>query len=192
MVSLMREDSRKCKLYVCAASLAAIGILIYLMTESKNTTDSVDDVDESCEGYWDPPEWCLYQRGREPHTKYGCPQDVPVCEDWSSCPGAAYLGSLKNPSHHNGLSSRVDWLAKLNKLEDEHAKIVRYRGIAFSRLKDMDPVGNAEFSIGKKCWPDGYRRHYLEEHKLVPSERFFYWVLDIDTTVLPTVPPNKK
>eukprot|EP00397_Hematodinium_sp_SG-2012_P062535 GEMP01084621.1.p1 GENE.GEMP01084621.1~~GEMP01084621.1.p1 ORF type:complete len:141 (+),score=31.47 GEMP01084621.1:149-571(+) len=125
----------------------------------------------ACEGYWDPPEECLKFDNKSDAEKrmLVCPQKRGVCDDWPAC-NIEYVRA----------ADRHTWLDKLTQIESSGAKIMRYRGFAMSRLHDDEIVGNAEYEFEGMCWPDGYRTHYLETAKLVPSEKFFNMILRAD------------
>eukprot|EP00397_Hematodinium_sp_SG-2012_P047996 GEMP01054809.1.p1 GENE.GEMP01054809.1~~GEMP01054809.1.p1 ORF type:complete len:165 (+),score=27.19 GEMP01054809.1:210-704(+) len=113
---------------------------------------------------------------RRKRTRYGNKNAVMsfvslqgVCDDWPAC-NIEYVRA----------ADRHTWLDKLTQIESSGAKIMRYRGFAMSRLHDDEIVGNAEYEFEGMCWPDGYRTHYLETAKLVPSEKFFNMILRAD------------
>lgn len=54
--------------------------------------------------------------------------------------------------------------------------IIRYRGLARSRIAPGEVVGNEEFIDYGMCWPGQYVEHYIENHNVLPTERFYQYV----------------
>ena len=58
------------------------------------------------------------------------------------------------------------------------------RGIAFSRLQPTDEVvGSAEYKLKTADgisirWPQGYAEHYIGKHNVMPTERFFTYIVE--------------
>ncbi len=57
--------------------------------------------------------------------------------------------------------------------------ILSYRGYTPSRLDPNIIVGSKEYydpeyNIG---WPEGYAEHYISKHNVMPTERFFNYVM---------------
>lgn len=55
---------------------------------------------------------------------------------------------------------------------------VSFRGLAYSRI-DGTGVGNSEFVDLEKDikWPQGYAQHYIGKHNVMPTKRFFEYVM---------------
>lgn len=97
----------------------------------------------------------------------------------NKCEG--YWTKTKNNTYLPTVSNQV-WRGKNNWLEkafvvNANTPTVAYRGIAFSRL-DGSPVGNQEFQdeTNNICWPEGYIEHYIQDHNVMPTEKFYQYV----------------
>jgi hypothetical protein len=61
---------------------------------------------------------------------------------------------------------------------------INYRGLSPCRIEiRYVPVGNKEFreyENGKSiiCWPEGYGEHYIGKHNVMPTEKFFNYVIN--------------
>jgi len=101
------------------------------------------------------------------------------------------------PEEHKSDWVTIDFLFKLicleSKLLDEYKKIVTiannggiykpthcesYRGSSSCRICKCQN-GSREFTYGGFCWPEGFR-HYIECHKIKPSDEFIEMILGFD------------
>ena len=66
-------------------------------------------------------------------------------------------------------------------LDGKYGTLVKHQESAPSRISNHLLVGSSEFSDEFEeepiCWPEGYVRHYLNENDVLPTERFYHYVL---------------
>ena len=96
-------------------------------------------------------------------------------------------------------SDKNKFLNMLKVIEDQSVKVdqrtfnterysgttyFNYRGFSPCRIEiGYVPVGNKEFGEyenGKSiiCWPEGYGEHYIGKHNVMPTEKFFNYVIN--------------
>ncbi len=108
-----------------------------------------------CEGYWDPEDALRYRN---------------------------------QPKIYQPIISRVIWRDKqkfvqaVNAIEKyliDTTQVPRYGSGAISRINFREFIGGSEFNDYeyKICWPSGYVNHYIEQHNVMPTKRFFDYVL---------------
>jgi len=71
---------------------------------------------------------------------------------------------------------KKQWLTKALFVE-KHTNKICYRGLSFSRI-DGTVVGNCEYydNYHNICWPEGYIEHYIKDHNVMPTERFYHYI----------------
>jgi hypothetical protein len=97
--------------------------------------------------------------------------------------GDPYPVPRPNADHHPWLE-RDCFLRKIREIEARLTAAgppgyVRYRGLAPSRVEAGATVGNGEFEdrVNGVCWPEGYAAHYVDKHRVLPSEEFYEYVM---------------
>lgn len=70
-------------------------------------------------------------------------------------------------------------------------KRIRYKGLASSRLEKDVYVGNAEYYDNSKgiVWPSGFADYYIGKWNVMPTKRFYEYVMYRMKYPLPAAPP---
>ena len=165
------------------------------------------DYSEMCksktEGYWGAPLSTQEKKKYDFHTKKGergYIKDMPVIsskkwsdkkkflnmlkviEDQSVKVEGKYVTECYTKKGEGKICSRV-W-RNFDTERYSGTTNINYRGLAPCRIEiGYVPVGNKEFreyENGKSiiCWPEGYGEHYIGKHNVMPTEKFFNYVIN--------------
>lgn len=110
----------------------------------------------------------LFNLTTHPMVKFSLPNS-------NSCEG--YWDDNYKPIQEVGIWLEKDsWITKALYVESI-VEVRSFRGLAFSKL-DGTVVGNKEYYDEKYniCWPEGYVTHYIGEHNVMPTKRFYDYI----------------
>eukprot|EP00747_Dinoflagellata_sp_TGD_P192575 gnl/TRDRNA2_/TRDRNA2_57605_c0_seq1.p1 gnl/TRDRNA2_/TRDRNA2_57605_c0~~gnl/TRDRNA2_/TRDRNA2_57605_c0_seq1.p1 ORF type:complete len:203 (-),score=38.82 gnl/TRDRNA2_/TRDRNA2_57605_c0_seq1:114-722(-) len=156
--------------------------------------DQADAKQFSCEGYWPDAEDCVTLGTELPSSKAStsknayCPQ-WRIEDKWTGKDAFLLkLTDMENVAKHAdktlGFPAKRENLEKCGLGKVPWLNIMRYRGIAWSRMEDGKFVGSGEFADangkGSMCWPDGYSWHYISKYEVKPSQAFRDYVQAFD------------
>ena len=157
----------------------------------------------NCEGYWGAPLSTQEKKKYDFHTKKGergYIKDMPVIsskkwsdknkflnmlkviEDQSVKAEGKYVTECYTKKGEGKICSRV-W-RNFDTERYSGTTNINYRGLSPCRIEiRYVPVGNKEFreyENGKSiiCWPEGYGEHYIGKHNVMPTEKFFNYVIN--------------
>ena len=138
----------------------------------------------NCEGYWGAPLSTLEKKKYDFHTKKGergYIKDMPVISSKKWSDKNKFLNMLKvieDQSEESGTRRNFD----IERYSG--TTYFNYRGLSPCRIEiGYVPVGNKEFREYKNgksiiCWPEGYGEHYIGKHNVMPTEKFFNYVIN--------------
>jgi hypothetical protein len=89
-------------------------------------------------------------------------------------------------------SRKQEWIDKVIFIElqaerkENDVKVMQNLGYAPSRLVPNFMVGSAEYRDGEVFWPEGYVEHYIRDHNVMPTKRFYNYINNkYDTLTIP-------
>lgn len=77
---------------------------------------------------------------------------------------------------------KQEWVNKVSFIElqaerkENDVKMLQALGYAPSRLVPNFMVGSAEYRDGEVFWPEGYVEHYIRDHNVMPTKRFYNYI----------------
>ena len=79
-------------------------------------------------------------------------------------------------------SGKEEWLRRayaVNNYLKQNRMFNQYRGFAHSRLVAGQNVGSGEYydQAYNMCWPEGYVGHYIDDNDVMPTQRFYEYIL---------------
>jgi hypothetical protein len=132
-------------------------------------------LDNSLEALYYGMEYCedyIRQHDAIPNITFS-PPNPNKCEGyWTKTKDNKYLPIISD----NPWIDKSEWLQKAY-IVNSNTPMVAYRGLSFSRL-DGSVVGNEEYqdTTNNICWPQGYIEHYIRDHNVMPTEKFYNYI----------------
>lgn len=145
-------------------------------------------INQKCEGYWDSPSPKKLTRIQDRIKNKSLSQaEIQAIYEQEGLKGYQPLISTRI------WSGKQEWLKKAYAIEEYFYAPYRdyilngksfpgqlhyraYRGLSPSRIVPGYYVGNGEYEDGDMCWPEGYVKHYIEDHNVMPTQRFYDYV----------------
>lgn len=86
---------------------------------------------------------------------------------------------------------KQQWMDKVKFIE-LHVQVRDYFGCAYSRVIPDFEVGSSEYQDGDVFWPGGYVEHYIGDHNVMPTERFYNYVNEKYSCLRNKMPFNRS
>jgi hypothetical protein len=89
---------------------------------------------------------------------------------------------------------KQQWLDKVTFIElqaekkENDVQWMQALGYAPSRLVPNFMVGSGEYRDGDVFWPEGYVEHYIRDHNVMPTRRFYNYINQKYDTLTKTIP----
>ncbi|CAH6419169.1 Hypothetical protein HVR_LOCUS365 [uncultured virus] len=125
------------------------------------------------------------------------PEFMPLKPSHLKCEG--YWNSIGSKNAYLPIISTKIWIDKelfvrcvyaINRYLIDNGKYFRYRGLSPSRIISNEYVGAGEYEDTEynMCWPENYIGHYIRDHNVMPTRRFYEYV----AMRINTLPPEYK
>lgn len=62
------------------------------------------------------------------------------------------------------------------KRKERSAERTLYRGFSVSRIDKKTIIGSAEYFTTEWTWPDGFAEHYVQDHRVKPTDEFLKFI----------------
>jgi hypothetical protein len=137
----------------------------YLNYDYDFGTGSGNNKNGVCEGYWGSVNMDKTTQpfnlfgGESPQTPHNLPQPVSSKKEWKD---------------------KKAFVNLVHKIEDDKStRKIYYKGLAFSRVEPGAFVMSNEYvdEKNKICWPGGYAEHYILKHNVMPTKKFYEYII---------------
>jgi hypothetical protein len=103
---------------------------------------------------------------------------VPVASDRPWPGKKAWVGKIATIQAY--LQSRYNWTfrhynSREHEIDPRQSELVPYGGPSYSRITH-ELIGSNEYVDSGMCWPSDYVKHYIADHNVMPTEKFYNYV----------------